>query len=67
MVSSTVFVIVNLASLAVIGGAFYAQTFLLARRIESLETRFETRFDRLESDVAGLKAAVAIIESRLDG
>ena len=62
MVSTAVLLTAVLASYAVLGGAFYALVASLAQRID----RLDTRFDRLESEMGGLKAAVAVLESRLE-
>jgi outer membrane murein-binding lipoprotein Lpp len=66
MVSTSVLLVAVLSSYALIAGAFYALVAVLAQRIDRLDTRVEGRFDRLESEVAGLKAAVAVLESRRD-
>ena len=62
MVSSAVLLTAVLSSYAVIGSAFYALVHLLGRRVDDVVTRM----DRFESELGGIKAAVAVLESRLE-
>ena len=63
MVSTTVLLTVVLASFALIAGAFSALVALLAQRID----RLDHRFDRLESELAGVRMSVAVLEARHTG
>ena len=62
MVSTAVLLTVVLSSFAVIAGAFYALVGILAQRID----RMDARLGNVASELAGVKAAVAILESRLE-
>jgi hypothetical protein len=64
MISTTVLLTIVLPAYALVAGAFYALVGVLGQRLDRFEARVDARFDRVESELAGLKAAVATLESR---
>ena len=62
MNSTAVLLSVVLSSFALIAGAFYSLVAVLAQRID----RMDARLGNVESELAGVKAGVAVLESRLE-
>ena len=62
MNSTAVLLTVVLSSFALIAGAFYALVAVLAQRID----RMDARLGNVESELAGVRAGVAVLESRLE-